>query len=99
MLIASSFRIVSIQFASGQASPVNSGKNNANLLNVQYIPAKKVHVGDIDIAYKVFGKGAPILLISGSVLVMDAWGPTILRDLSSNHTVIIFEQLTMNRGT
>jgi pimeloyl-ACP methyl ester carboxylesterase len=34
------------------------------------------------------------LLISGSGSVMDAWNPTILRDLSSNHTVVIFD----NRG-
>ena len=94
MLIASSFGIVSIQFASSQASQVNSDKNNANSLNVQNIAAKKVEVGDIDIAYKVFGKGDPILLISGSGLVMDAWDSTILKDLSSNHTVIIFD----NRG-
>jgi len=97
MLISSSFGMVSsIQFASGQANQVNSDKNNnnANSLNVQNIPAKKVHVGDIDIAYKVFGKGDPVLLISGSGSVMDAWNPTILRDLSSNHTVVIFD----NRG-
>jgi pimeloyl-ACP methyl ester carboxylesterase len=94
MLIASSFGIVSIQFASSQASQVNSDKNNANSLNVQNIAAKKVEVGDIDIAYKFFGKGDPILLISGSGLVMDAWDSTILKDLSSNHTVIIFD----NRG-
>ena len=55
---------------------------------------KKAHVGDIDIAYKVFGRGEPFLLISGSGLVMDAWDHSILRDLSSNHTVIIFD----NRG-
>ena len=64
MLIASSIGIVSIQFASGQASQVNSDKNNANSLNVQNIAAKKVEVGEIDIAYKFFGKGDPILLIS-----------------------------------
>jgi hypothetical protein len=28
------------------------------------IAAKKVQVGDIDIAYKTFGKGDPILLIT-----------------------------------
>ena len=42
----------------------------------------------------MFGKGDPILLISSSGSVTDAWNPTILRDLSSNHTVIIFD----NRG-
>jgi pimeloyl-ACP methyl ester carboxylesterase len=94
MLISSSIGIVSTQFVYGQANQVNSDKNNANSLDVQNIPAKKVHVGDIDIAYKVFGKGDPILLISGSGQVMDAWDRTILRDLASNHTVIIFD----NRG-
>lgn len=94
MLITSSFGIMTIHFAYGQATQVNSDKNNANLLNIQIIPAKKVHVGDINIAYKAFGKGDPFLLISGSGLVMDAWDTSILRDLSSNHTVIIFD----NRG-
>jgi pimeloyl-ACP methyl ester carboxylesterase len=67
---------------------------NFNITNIQNIPVKKVHVGDIDIAYKVFGKGDPFLLISGSGLVMDAWQPSIPRNLSRNHTVIIFD----NRG-
>jgi hypothetical protein len=47
--------------------------DNADLLNIQDIPAKKVRVGDIDIAYKIFGKGNPILLISGSGNVLDVW--------------------------
>jgi pimeloyl-ACP methyl ester carboxylesterase len=92
------FDINTIHFAYGQANQIssNSDSNNTNTnpINVQNIPAKKVHVGDIDIAYKVFGKGDPYLLISGSGLVMDAWDPSILTDLSSNHTVIIFD----NRG-
>jgi pimeloyl-ACP methyl ester carboxylesterase len=68
--------------------------NITNSLNIESIPSKKVHVGDIDIAYKSFGKGDALLLISGSGLVMDAWQPSTLRDLSRNHTVIIFD----NRG-
>jgi pimeloyl-ACP methyl ester carboxylesterase len=93
MLITSSFGIVTIHFAYGQATQVNP-KNNANSLDIQNIPAKKIHVVDIDMAYKVFGKGQPFLLISGSGLVMDAWPPSMLQELSSNHTVIIFD----NRG-
>jgi hypothetical protein len=97
ILIASSFGIVSIQFAFGQ---VNSDKNNtANSLNVKNIPLKKVQVGDIDIAYKVFGKGDPILLISGSFSDMNAWEPFTLRDLSSNHTVIVFDQRGIGNTT
>ncbi len=96
MLIASPFGIVSFQFASAQTS---SDDNNTNSLNVQDIPIKKVHVGDIDIAYKIFGKGDPILLISGSNAVMDTWDPTILRDLSLNHTVIIFDHRGVGNTT
>jgi pimeloyl-ACP methyl ester carboxylesterase len=100
MLIASPFGIVSIQFAFGQASQVSSDMNNsANSLNVQDIPIQKINVGDIDIAYKVFGKGDPILLIPGSNAVMDTWDPTILRDLSSNHTVIIFDHRGVGNTT
>ncbi|MGA7042964.1 MAG: alpha/beta hydrolase [Nitrososphaeraceae archaeon] len=61
---------------------------------LQNMPAKKVHVGDIDVAYKMFGKGKPIILIGGVPLVMDAWQPSMLQELASNHTVIIFD----NRG-
>jgi pimeloyl-ACP methyl ester carboxylesterase len=82
-----------INFAYGQASQIDSN-NATNLVNVKNIPIKKVHVGDIDIAYKTFGKGAPILLITGLGGTMDGWEPSTLRDLSSNHTLIIFD----NRG-
>ena len=78
---------------------VNGQSNQSNFnvtdsLNVQNISTKKVHVGDIDIAYKTFGRGAPILLISGSGNVMDVWPSHFLKELASNHTVIIFD----NRG-
>ena len=84
LIITGSFGIMTIPFAYSQTSP----------FDVQNTSAKKVNVGDLNIAYKVFGKGDPFLLISGSGLVMDAWDPTMLRDLASNHTVIIFD----NRG-
>jgi alpha-beta hydrolase superfamily lysophospholipase len=67
---------------------------NANSLDIQNIPLKKVHVGDIDVAYKMFGNGDPILLIQGLGGSMDSWEPSTLKELSSNHTVIIFN----NRG-
>ena len=62
---------------------------NADLLN---IPTKIVHVGDIDIGYKILGKGYPILLFNGASDNMNAWDGTFLKGLSSNHTVIVFDQ-------
>ena len=58
------------------------------------IETKKVRVGDIDIAYKIFGKGKPLLLIPGFSMTMDMWDPNMLTRLSLNHTVIVFD----NRG-
>jgi pimeloyl-ACP methyl ester carboxylesterase len=55
--------------------------------------SQKIRVGDIDIAYKMFGKGDPILLIPGFSMTKEMWGP-ILDDLGENHTVIVFD----NRG-
>jgi len=94
IIIAASF----INFAYSQANQMDSNRSNnntnANSLNIQNIPAKKVHVGDIDIVYKVFGKGDPILLINGYSFTMDSWDSTLLGTLASNHTVIVFD----NRG-
>ena len=86
-----------INFAYAQASQVDPTRNNntnANSIDIQNIQAKNVNVGDIDIAYKTFGKGDPILLINGYSFTMDSWDPTLLETLASNHTVIIFN----NRG-
>jgi hypothetical protein len=70
---------------------INTEGLNANSLDIQNIPLKKVHVGDIDIAYKMFGKGDPIILFNGASDSMDAWDPSFLTGLSSNHTVITFD--------
>ena len=83
-------------FAYGQQQPKNqiNSNNITDSINMQNIPVKKVHVGDIDIAFKTFGKGDPILLINGYSFAMDSWDPLLLGKLASNHTVIIFD----NRG-
>ena len=39
----------------------------------------------------MFGKGEPILLINGASDDMDAWDPSFLTGISSNHTVITFD--------
>jgi pimeloyl-ACP methyl ester carboxylesterase len=68
-----------------------TGFNATDSSNIQSIPAKKVHVGDIYIAYKMLGKGDPILLYNGASDGMDKWDPSFPKSLSSNHTVIAFD--------
>jgi len=93
LIIPTSIIVTNTPLVYGQT---NQTVSNADLLN---IPAKKVHVGDIDIAYKMFGKGDPILLFNGASDNMDAWDPSFLRSLSSNHTVIVFDSRGIGNTT
>src|SRR5215204_4853802 len=61
---------------------------------------ERVQVGDINIAYKRFGQGKPILFISGTSQTKDAWEPTLLLELAAtNHTVIVFDNRGMGETT
>ena len=73
--------------------------NATDSTNIQSIPAKKVQVGDIEIAYKMFGKGDPILLFNGASDGMDQWDPSFPMSLSSNHTVIAFDSRGLGNTT
>jgi pimeloyl-ACP methyl ester carboxylesterase len=75
-----------------QANLINS--NVLNKVNLTEVKMQKVHVADIDIAYKMFGSGTPVLLINGFAAPMDFWDPILLKELSMNHTVLVFD----NRG-
>jgi len=81
--------------------PLVYGQTNQTISSVDLlnIPAKKVHVGDIDIGYKMVGKGDPILLFNGASDNMDAWDPSFLKGLSSNHTVIVFDSRGIGNTT
>jgi pimeloyl-ACP methyl ester carboxylesterase len=85
LIIPTSIIVTNMPLVYGQT---NQTISSVDLLN---IPAKKVHVGDIDIGYKMVGKGDPILLFNGASDNMDAWDPSFLKGLSSNHTVIVFD--------
>jgi len=84
-----------------QSQEINNPNNSLSKFKqnqisvISNVPTRRVHFGDIDIGYKMFGKGNPILLITGANGVrMDVWDPVLLSELASNHTVIIFD----NRG-
>ena len=97
LIIPTSIIVTNTPIVYGQTNQTIS--DNANLLNIQDIPAKKVHVGDIDIGYKILGKGEPILLFNGASDSMDAWDPSFLSGISSNHTVIVFDQRGIGNST
>lgn len=69
----------------------------------QEVPGKAatrtVSAGDIDIAYKVFGKGDPLLLVMGYSGTMDLWAVDVLKELASQYKVIIFDNRGMGKTT
>jgi pimeloyl-ACP methyl ester carboxylesterase len=73
---------------------VNASNQTNQILNLHEIETKKIRVDDIEMAYKMVGKGSPILLINGYSAPLDFWDPTLVERLASNHTVITFD----NRG-
>ena len=83
----------------GQLVPDLIDSNTTSSVNMQDIPLKKVRVGDIDVAYKMFGQGDPIILYNGASDSMDAWDPSFLTGISSNHTVIAFDQRGIGNTT
>ena len=82
------------QVGSINKNELTSPDTNFESVSINQADLKKVIVGDIEIAYKTFGRGEPILLISGSGNVMDVWPPYFLKVLAKDHKVTIFD----NRG-
>ena len=60
---------------------------------------KMVAVGDIEVAYRIFGEGDPLLLIMGYSGTMDLWAPEVLKELASKYQVIIFDNRGMGKTT
>ena len=101
-LIFSSMTIVNgfTNTVNGQTNATQANSTNTtNLVNIQDIPIEKVRVGDIEMAYKMFGKGDHIILHNGASENMNAWDPSFLTGLSSNHTVIIFDSRGIGNTT
>jgi pimeloyl-ACP methyl ester carboxylesterase len=82
-------------------TPIAYGQNQSSSFQtavrvLDEIPDQKVNVGDIDISFKQLGNNTdkPIVLINGQSTSKDMWSPTLLKELSENRKVIIFD----NRG-
>src|SRR5271157_650793 len=63
------------------------------------VQVRTVAVDDIDIAYRDFGQGKPLILITGYGATMDLWPPEVLSNLSLEHRVIVFDNRGMGNTT
>ena len=85
-----------LNYITAAYSQNQDGSFQAEVKALDDTPTRKVKVGDLDIAFKQLGNASnyPIVLINGCCTPMDMWSPTLLKQLSSNRSVIIFD----NRG-
>lgn len=92
--------LISLLTTTAVFGQMNTTEERTNALSFLHnIQTKMVRVNDIDIAYKIFGKGEPLLLIPGFSMTMDIWDPVTLYKLSSNHTIIIFDNRGLGKTT
>jgi pimeloyl-ACP methyl ester carboxylesterase len=68
-------------------------------IDIAKIKTQVARVGDIDIAYKTFGRGYPLIMIMGYSATMDMWDARVLKDLARRYKVIIFDNRGMGFST
>ena len=87
------------------AQATETSRGNSNLTNTTSVNqlnetlTQKIKVGDIDVGYRVFGKGDPLFLIMGFKGTMDVWDQRLLQNLASQYRVIVFDNRGMGETT
>ena len=74
-----------------------AAKNVGQVLKKTYYDtavSQSVPVGDIEVSYKMFGAGDPLVMITGYSTTKDTWDPDFLQALASTYKVVVFD----NRG-
>ncbi|MBN1432788.1 MAG: alpha/beta hydrolase [Methanomicrobiaceae archaeon] len=69
-------------------------KNGLERTDLQGGSVNKTNANGIEIAYREYGSGEPLLMITGYSATMGMWPPELISGLSENYHVIIFD----NRG-
>jgi len=55
------------------------------------VATKQVKVGDIDISYREYGEGHPLVMLMGLSGTMDTWDPNFINELSKNNRIVMLD--------
>jgi pimeloyl-ACP methyl ester carboxylesterase len=61
-------------------------------------PVKTVPAGDIILAYREYGSGAPVVFISGIGSTMEMWNPPVIERISRHFRVIVFDNRSIGHS-
>ena len=65
-----------------------------DVVSIAASPVATLQVDDVEIGYRIFGNGDPLLLITGYGITMEGWDSLLISSLAEKYKVIIFD----NRG-
>ncbi len=82
----------------GQTTDITNNPTN-NKTNLDNNSPKQVEVGDINVSYTIRSEGDPILLIMGYSGSKYDWDPILLKELSANRQVIVFDNRGVSNST
>lgn len=71
----------------------------ADPIDIENVTVRTVAVDDIEIAYKEFGDGPPLVLIMGYAGTMDMWDVPMLQELARDYQVVVFDNRGMGLST
>ena len=55
------------------------------------VPTKQVKVGDVNISYREYGNGYPLIMLMGLTGTMDIWDPNFINELSRNNRIVMLD--------
>src|SRR5947209_6289370 len=65
---------------------------------VLHAPTRTVHLAWGRIGYRQIGRGSPLVLIMGLEGTMDAWPPSLVARLATQHRLIVFDNEGIGRS-
>ncbi|MBU1672608.1 MAG: alpha/beta hydrolase [Actinobacteria bacterium] len=75
----------------GTAMISGCGTSRSETYRPEEVPARQVKVGDVNISYREYGEGYPLVLLMGLSGTMGVWDPYFITELSKNNRIIMFD--------
>ena len=67
------------------------GTHKAASYDPEEVPTRQVRVGDIDISYREYGNGYPLVMLMGLSGTMDTWDPNFINELAKENSLIMLD--------
>jgi pimeloyl-ACP methyl ester carboxylesterase len=67
------------------------GTDKAATYDPAKVPTQQVRVGDINISYREYGKGYPLVMLMGLSGTMDLWDPNFITELAAENRIIMLD--------